>query len=63
LEKEGRVRVLVGNLTGEPQIVTLRGLGRAVSIQVLGEKKIRARPELRISLPPYGIGRIERVVD
>ncbi len=64
LHKPGRMRLLVGNLTGEPQTVTLRGLsGKPVDVQVLGAKKIQTTPELSIHLPPYGIGRIDRVVD
>jgi len=64
LHKPGRMRVLVGNLTGEAQTVTLRGLsGKPVSIQVLGAKETQAASELSISLPPYGIARIDRMVD
>lgn len=64
LHKPGRMRVLVGNLTGESQIVTLRGLsGKPVDVQVLGAKKTQTTPELSISLPPYGIARIDLVVD
>jgi hypothetical protein len=64
LHKPGRMRVLVGNLTGEPQTVTLRGLsGKPVAIELLGTKRTLATPELRISLPPYGIARIDRAVD
>jgi len=63
LQKAGRLRVLVGNLTDQPQAVTLGGLGKSVPIQVLDAKKTHATPELRINLPPYGIGRIDRVVD
>ena len=48
LQKDGHIRVLVANLTGEPQTVTLRGLnGNPVAIQ----------------LPPYGIERIDRAAD
>jgi hypothetical protein len=58
------MRVLVGNLTGEAQTVTLRGLhGQPVDVQVLGAKKTQITPELSISLPPYGIARIDEVVD
>ena len=64
MHKPGRMRVLVGNLTGEAQAVTLRGLsGKPVDIQVLGAKKTQTTPELFIHLPPYGIARIDRVVD
>lgn len=59
-----KLRVLVGNLTGEPQTVTLRGIsGKPVDVQVLGTKQLKATPELSLSLPPYGIARIDRVVD
>ena len=64
LHKQGRLRVLVGNLTGEAKTITLRGLtGKPVDVQVLGAKKIQTTPELSISLPPFGIGRIDRAVD
>jgi hypothetical protein len=64
LLKPGRMRVLIGNLTDEDQTVTLRGLsGQPVDVQVLGAKKTQSTPELSISLPPYGIARIDRVVD
>jgi hypothetical protein len=64
LHKSGRLRVLVGNLTGEVQTVILRGLsGKSVEVQVLGAKKTKTTPELFINLPPYGIARIDRVVD
>ncbi len=64
LHKPGRMRVLVSNLTGEPQTVTLRGLiGKPVAVQLLGANEIHATSELRISLPPYGIARIDRAVD
>ena len=64
LRKPGRMRVLVGNLTGEAQTVTLRGLsGKPVEVQFLGAKKTQATPELSISLTPYGIGRIDWEVD
>ncbi|MFT7639426.1 MAG: hypothetical protein ACI9G1_001162 [Pirellulaceae bacterium] len=64
LHKPGRTRVLIGNLTGEPQTVKLRGLsGRPVAIQLLGANETHAAPEIAITLPPYGIARIDRVVD
>ena len=64
LHKPGRIRVFVGNLTGEVQTVTLRGLsGKPVDVQVLGAGKVQATPELSITLRPYGIARIDRVVD
>jgi D-apionolactonase len=64
LHKPGRMRVLVGNLTGQSQTVTLHGFnGKPVSVQVLGAKETHATPELSISLPPYGIARIDRLAD
>jgi hypothetical protein len=64
LHKPGRMRLLVGNLTGEAQIVTVRGLSdKAVEVQVLGEPKIQTMSELSVHLPPYGIARIDRAVD
>ena len=64
LHKPNRMRVLVGNLTGKAQTVKLRGFsGQRVVIQVLGAKQTQSMPELSIDLPPYGIARIDRVVD
>jgi hypothetical protein len=64
LIKPRLARVLVGNLTGEAQTIALRGLsGRPVEVQVLGAKTTQATPELSINLPPYGIARIDRLVD
>ncbi|MEX2186990.1 MAG: hypothetical protein WD875_09365 [Pirellulales bacterium] len=62
LRVPGRTRVLVGNLTGEPRTVALRGLsGKPVAVQVLGGKATEAKSELRISLPPYGIARVDQI--
>ena len=64
LRQSGRMRVLVGNLTSGSQTVTLRGFsGKPVVVQVLGENETVATPELLIDLPPYGIARIDRVVE
>lgn len=64
LHKPGRMRVLVGNLTGEPQTVSLRGLnGKPVTVQLLGANTIDATTELPIDLPPYGIAQIDQAVD
>lgn len=64
LLRPGHMRVLVSNLTGEPQTITLRGLsGKSVAVQVLGEQPASALPEIRLDLPPYGIVRIDRAVD
>jgi len=49
LRKGGKLRVLVANLSGKPQTVTLCGLG--------------ATPETTVTLKPYGIERIDRVID
>lgn len=49
LRNGGKLRVLVANLSGKPQTVTLRGLG--------------ATPETTVTLKPYGIERIDRVID
>ena len=60
LSKPGRTRLLIGNLSAEPQTVTLQGIGgNPVAVQLLGGSSIQALPELRISLPPYGIARID----
>lgn len=64
LLKPGRMHVLLGNLTGDAQTVTLRGLSnRPVAIQVLGASETQATPELSIRLPPYGIARIDQGID
>ena len=64
LHKPGQMRVLVGNLMAEPQTVTLLGFGRQpINIQVLGAEQTKASPEFSIRLPPYGIARIDGVVD
>jgi D-apionolactonase len=63
LYKPGRMRVLVGDLTGTAQTVTLRGIsGLSVDVRMIGEKKGQTTPELSISLPPYGIAVIDRTV-
>ena len=64
LHKADRVRVLIGNLTREQQTVTLRGLSaESVTVQILGAEETSTTPQLAISLPPYGIARIDRRVD
>ncbi len=64
LHKPGHMRVLIGNLTGKPQSVTLCGLsGKPVAIQLLDTKEIYVTPKITISLPPYGIAKIDRVID
>jgi D-apionolactonase len=60
LQKSGRMRVLVGNLSGSAQTITLRGLsGKTLAVHVLGAAENQATPELAIDLPPYGIARID----
>lgn len=64
LRKQGQLRLLVANLTDAPQTVMLRGLGgKPVSVQILGGEPSRTMPELSIPLPPYGIARLDQVVD
>lgn len=64
LQKPGQMRILIGNLSGEAQTVALRGFsGKTVEVQILGTKKVEATPALSISLPPYGIARVDRVTD
>ena len=61
LRKDGRMRLLVGNLTAASQEVTLRGIsGNPVTVQALGANSSQSLPELRVTLPPYGIARIDR---
>jgi D-apionolactonase len=62
LRKAGRMRVLVANLTGSTQTVSLQGLGgKSVAIQLLGAKENRVSPADSIELPPYGVARIDKV--
>ncbi|MBL4885808.1 MAG: hypothetical protein JKY95_14915 [Planctomycetaceae bacterium] len=64
LHAPGLRRVLIGNLTSEPQTVTLRGFSvKPVTVQLLNGKPIDTQAELRINLPPYGVARIDRIVD
>ena len=64
LRKDGRLRVLVANLSDKLQTVRLRGLGASVAVQLLLEgATYEASPEIHITLPPHGIARIDRVVD
>ena len=64
LHKAGRIRVLVGNLTRERQSIFLRGLSaKSVDVHVLGAGTTQAAPAASISLPPYGIARIDQVAD
>lgn len=66
VKKLGRWRLVVGNLTGKSQSVTLRGLGDGpVAIHVLGTTEHKnensATSELAIELPPYGLARVDWV--
>lgn len=64
LQKSGRMRVLIGNLRGQPQTISLRGLsGRSIPVRLLDGNQTEIRPELRVSLPPYGIAQIDRRAD
>ncbi len=64
LHKSGKTRLLVGNLTGESQSIILRGLeGDTVNAETLGGEKIHVTPNQAINLPPYGIARVDQVVD
>ena len=59
-----RVHVLVSNLTGEPQTVSLRGMsGETFDYQVLGEEPKTTVAEISIQLPPYGMARIDRMIN
>ena len=64
LRKGKRLRVLVANLTGENQTVTLRGLGSPVVVrQLLGKSTREATSEIRVALAPYGVAGIDRSAD
>ena len=63
LTKPGGMRLLIGNLRGEPQHITLRGFSsKPVTVQFLGNDEIQVLPELNIHLPAFGIARIDRVL-
>lgn len=55
LHKPGRLRVIVANLSGEPQTVTLRGISSDP-----GKAHSAASGMVKIGLPAYGIGRIDQ---
>jgi len=66
VKKLGRWRLVVGNLTGKSQSVTLRGLGDGpFAIHVLGTTEHKnensSTSELAIELPPYGLARVDWV--
>ncbi len=64
LHKPGQLRVLIANLTGEAQLVSLQGLvGKPLAVQLLGGQATPASPQVSINLPPYGIARIDRAAD
>ena len=61
LNKAGRRRILVANLTAAPQTVVLRGLGSPIAVkQLLDDSATEAVPEAPITLPPHGIAQIDR---
>ena len=64
LFRDTQLRVLVANLTGKPQSVTLRGLGGPIAVgQLLDGKATEVAPEIPITLSPHGIVRIDQVID
>ncbi len=64
LFRDTQLRVLVANLTGKPQSVTLRGLGGPIAVgQLLDDKATEVAPEIPITLSPHGIVRIDQVID
>lgn len=64
LRKGGMLRVLVANLTGKPQTVTLRGLGGPIAARKLPDDEAsEVAPEIPVPLSAYGIVRIDQVID
>ena len=64
LFRDTQLRVLVANLTGKPQSVTLRGLGGPIAVgQLLDDEATEVAPEIPITLSPHGIVRIDREID
>lgn len=64
LRTPDRIVVLVGNLTGKVQSVTLRGLSdRPAEVQALGSETSQAFSGTALSLPPYGIARVVQVAN
>ena len=64
LRKPGQLRLLVGNLSGQPQTITVRGMGDgAVTMRSLNGDLLQAEPDHRISLPPYGIVSIDQATE
>ena len=62
LLKPGRMRLLVGNLSGEPRRVTLRDIkGKKLASRLLSGDVIHVEQGGEISLPPYAVARIELV--
>ena len=64
LRKGGMLCVLVANLTGKPQTVTLRGLGGPIAVrQLLDDDETEVAAEIPITMSPNGIVRIDQVID
>jgi len=64
LRKAGKLRVLVGNLTGERQSIFIKGLSaNSVDVHLPGGGTIQVTSDSPISIPPYGIARIDQVAD
>ena len=60
LVKPGKMRLLIGNLRAETQPIILRGFsGKPVTVKFLGNNNTSVLPELHISLPAYGVARID----
>ena len=64
LRKNGKIRVLIANLTDKPKTVRFRGLGEPIAVLRLWEGGTKeTMSEIPITLPPHGIARIDRVAD
>ena len=63
LDKPGRRCVLIANLTGNPLVPSLRGMGAPVNFRLLSGESQTASLPLPVQLPAYGIARIDLPVD
>jgi D-apionolactonase len=64
LRKDGKLRVLIANLTGEARTVRLQGLGKPTAVQGLFEGETTMTvPDIPITLTPHAIVLIDRVAD